>query len=84
VVRDQAGFRRRNPDTDEVEYWILTEIFKSEFCCGYSPQAVAKELSARGHLRRTVPHATIKVRLPSNKNTKRVYCVRESILRSDE
>jgi len=80
-VRDQAGFRRCNPTTGACEYWVFTEVFKSELCLGYSPKAVAKELCARGFIRRTEPHTTIKVRLPGFKDPKRVYCIQETILR---
>lgn len=84
VIRDQAGFRRRDPRTGELEYWIPTEIFRSEVCNGFSTQLVAKELCARGYLRRTEPHLTIKVRLPGLKNPIRVYCVSERILEGDK
>ena len=82
-VRDQAGFRHRSPKSGKSEFWIFTEVFRSEFCNGYSAQAVAKELCARGCLRRTEPHLTIKVRLPGFKDPKRVYCIREAILGGD-
>jgi putative DNA primase/helicase len=82
VVRDQAGFRRKT-DAGETEFLIFSEIFKTEFCKGYSWQAIAKELLSRGYLRRAESHNTIKVRLPGLKNPVRVYCVRETILKGD-
>lgn len=83
VARDQAGFRHHNGD-GHCEYWIFTEVFKSEFCKGYSVQAVAKELHNRGYLRRTETHLTIKERVPGAKDPIRVYCVSEKILEGDK
>jgi len=83
VAREHAGFRHHNVE-GECEYWIFSEVFRSDFCNGYSAQGVAKELCARGYLRRTKPHMTNKVRLPGLKNPVRVYCVSEKILEGDK
>ena len=84
LIREQAGFRRRNSKTGETVYLVFTEIFRTEFCKGYSYQAVAKELGERKYLVRADDRMTIKARLPGFKETQWVYCLREAILRSEE
>jgi putative DNA primase/helicase len=83
VIRDRAGFRRRNPETGETEYLILLETFKAEVCIGHPYQAVLKELDRRGFLVREPPNLTIKPNLPEIGRV-RVYCIRAAILEADE
>jgi len=81
VVRDRAGFRRRNPDNDETEYLILQETFKTEVCSGHDYRQVRKVLKERGHLLREDTHWTVKPRqLPEMPKGARIYCIRETIL----
>jgi uncharacterized protein (DUF927 family) len=83
VMRDRAGFRRRNPDTNETEYLILPETFRNEVCAGHALQAVLKELDKRGFLVRERPNMTIKPNLPELGRV-RVYCILAAILEGDE
>jgi putative DNA primase/helicase len=78
-VRDRAGFIRTDRRGEEREFLILPQVFQ-EACDGVSPQAVARELERRNHLRRTAPHFTLKERIPGFANSTRVFCVRDSIL----
>jgi len=85
VVRDRAGFRRRNPDSNETEYLILQETFKSEVCVGFDYRRLRLEMAERGFLVREAPHWTIKPRnLPEMPKGARVYCVRAKILTESE
>lgn len=85
VIRDRAGFLRRDPETDEIEYLILQEIFKSELCAGYDYRDVRKVLEDRGYLVREEPHWTVKPRhLPGMPSGTRVYCIRGKILEGVE
>lgn len=77
-LRDRADFIRTDRRGGGKEFLILPQVFW-EACDGVSPQAVARELERRGHLRRTAPHFTLKERLPGFANPIRVFCVRASI-----
>lgn len=77
-IRDRAGFMRIERRGEGREFLILPPVFR-EACDGVSPQAVARELERRGHLRRMAPHFTLKERLPGSTNPIRVFCVRDSI-----
>jgi uncharacterized protein (DUF927 family) len=46
----RAGFRRRNSATEETEFLIYREVFRSEICKGFDAKSVAQELAARGFL----------------------------------
>jgi uncharacterized protein (DUF927 family) len=81
-IRDRGGFVRSDGRRGGKEFLILPHIFKRA-CDGVSPQAVARELERRGHLRRTAPHFTLKPRLPGFSNSTRVFCILDSILSED-
>jgi len=85
VVRDRAGFRRRNPENGETEYFILQETFKVEVCAGHDYRQVRKVLEERGHLLREDAHWTVKPRqLPEMPKGTRVYCILGTILGETE
>jgi putative DNA primase/helicase len=85
VVRDRAGFRRRNPDNNETEYLVLQETFKSEICAGFDYRRVREAMAGRSFLVREEPHWTVKPRqLPEMPSGTRVYCVRAAILEDAE
>jgi hypothetical protein len=85
VIRDRAGFRRKNQDTGETDYLILQEVFKAEVCSGYDHLAVREALDEQGFLTREHPHWTVKPRrLPEMPPGVRVYCIRAKILESAE
>lgn len=77
-----AGFIRADRRNARREFLIFRSAFK-KVCGEVSPQAVARELERRGHLRRARPHYTVKERLPGFANPIRVFCVRDSILGGD-
>jgi putative DNA primase/helicase len=77
-VHDRTGFVRFDEGMGRKEFLILPHIFRKA-CDGVSAQAVAAELERRGHLRRTAPHFTRKVRIPGFANPIRLFCVSDSI-----
>jgi len=82
IVRDRAGFRRRNPKTAETEYLIFPETFRTELCAGFDYRTIARELDNRGLLLRHPPSMMIKPRLPEMGPTW-VYGIRAAILEGD-
>lgn len=50
TVSNRAGFRRKNATTDETEFLIYREVFRSEVCKNFDAKFVAGELAARGFL----------------------------------
>ncbi len=85
VIRDRAGFRRRNPENGETEYFILQETFKAEVCEGHDYRQVRKILDDRSYLLREDTHWTVKPRqLPEMPKGTRVYCIRGTILEDPE
>jgi uncharacterized protein (DUF927 family)/5S rRNA maturation endonuclease (ribonuclease M5) len=78
VVKDRAGFRRRNDD-GETEYWILKEVFRQELCRDFNSKLVARALAERGYLDTQGDTLMKAVRVPEM-GWIRAYCVRASIL----
>ena len=79
IIRDRAGFRRRNRDTGEPEYLIFKDTFRTEVCAGRDYQAVVKELNRRELLLREPPNLMMKPHLPELGKTW-VYGIRAGIL----
>lgn len=50
VRGDRAGYRKRDPVTDEVDYYIFTEVFRSRICGGYHAAHMGRLLVARGYV----------------------------------
>ena len=85
LIRDRAGFRRKNQDTGETDYLILQEVFKAEVCSGFDYLAVREALDEQEFLTREHPHWTVKPRkLPEMPPSVRVYCIPAKILESTE
>lgn len=81
-VRERIGFRRFNSKTQEMEYLVLKEAFKTELCAGYDYSSVCKALDGRHYLVREDKHWTIQPgRLPGFSRKVRVFCIRAAILR---
>jgi putative DNA primase/helicase len=78
---NRAGYKRINGE--KTEFLIFPEVFRGEICQGYSPLAVAKELSKRQFLVREDHSLMIKPRLPELGPT-RVYCILASVLEEEE
>jgi uncharacterized protein (DUF927 family) len=78
-IINRAGFKQLDAN-DDVEYWILPEVYKQEVCKGFDSTEVAKALVERGYMdkepgdkfsvRRTLPEL----------GRKRVYAIRATIL----
>ena len=50
VRGDRAGYRRHDAASDEVEYFIFNEAWRSRVCKGFDPAAVGRLLVARGYV----------------------------------
>lgn len=79
IIRDRAGFRRRNRDTGETEYLIFKDTFRTEVCAGRDYQAVTRELDRKEFLLRDPPSLMTKPHLPEMGKTW-VYGIRAGIL----
>lgn len=51
VRSDRAGYRRHDAATDETEYFIFNEVWRSRVCKGFDPGAVGRLLLARGFIK---------------------------------
>jgi putative DNA primase/helicase len=83
IIKDRAGFRRRNRETGETEFLIFRETFRGEVCAGRDFQAVARELDSRGFLLREPPSLLMKPHLPGFGRAW-VYGIRAAILEAGE
>ncbi len=52
VRSDRAGYRRLDPVTDAVEYFIFGEVWRTRVCKGFEAAAVGRMLAARGFVER--------------------------------
>jgi putative DNA primase/helicase len=69
-----------NPEGESVEFFILPEVFKSEICKGYDPEAMARALRDRGCLETKEPgRFTVSMYLPGGIGKARCYHVNASI-----
>ncbi|MBE0587352.1 MAG: DUF927 domain-containing protein, partial [Hydrogenophaga sp.] len=65
-----------DPAGESVEFFILPEVFKSEICKGYDPEAVARVLRDRECLQAKEPgRFTVSMSLPGGIGKARVYHV---------
>jgi putative DNA primase/helicase len=75
---NRAGFRRRT--SEDVEYLVLPEAWKSEVCRGLDPKWVADLLAERGFLLGVTPRSrSISERIPGFRRV-RVYWLSGAIL----
>ena len=73
-----------NPEGETVEFFILPEVFKSEVCKGYDPEAVARVLRDRGCLEAKEPgRFTVSMSLPGGIGKARCYHVNARIFALD-
>lgn len=64
----------RDPEGESVEFFIFPEVFKSEICKGYDPEAVARVLRDRECLLAKEPgRFTVSMSLPGGIGKARVY-----------
>ena len=52
VRSDRAGYRRHDPGTDSVEYFIFNETWRGRICKGFDAAAVGRMLAQRGFVER--------------------------------
>ena len=65
-----------DPESESVEFFIFPEVFKSEVCKGYDPEAVARVLRDRECLQAKEPgRFTVSMSLPGGIGKARVYHV---------
>ena len=50
AIINRAGYRRHNPETDEVQYLVLPETFRRDVCAGFDAKQAAKVLVQAGWL----------------------------------
>lgn len=50
VRSDRAGYRKHDPVTDEIDYYIFTETFRTRICKGYHAANMGRLLMARGYI----------------------------------
>ena len=75
-VRKTAEFAHEisDPEGESVEFFIFPEVFKSEICKGYDPEAVARVLRDRECLQAKEPgRFTVSMSLPGGIGKARVY-----------
>lgn len=74
-----------DPEGESVEFFILPEVFKSEICKGYDPEAVARVLRDRECLQAKEPgRFTVNMSLPGGIGKARVYHVTARIFALDQ
>ncbi len=52
VRSDRAGYRRHDPATDSVEYFVFNEVWRTRVCKGFDAAAVGRLMVARGFVER--------------------------------
>ncbi|MDQ7745675.1 DUF927 domain-containing protein [Hydrogenophaga pseudoflava] len=73
-----------DPEGESVEFFIFPEVFKSEICKGYDPEAVARVLRDRECLQAKEPgRFTVSMSLPGGIGKARVYHVSARIFALD-
>ena len=83
---DRAGYRKRDPVTDETDYYIFTEPFRTRVCKGYHAANMGRLLLSRGYVeegKESGREWVIKEKLPTEGRV-RVVHVLPSILNSDD
>ena len=76
TINNRAGYLRKD-QSEQIEYWIMSEVFRTEFCAGYDAKAIAKILAERGYLIKDGIHYQVKKTVPEGRI--RLYVIRASI-----
>ena len=80
----EAAHEVSHPDDESVEFFILPEVFKTEICKGYDPEAVARVLRDRECLQVKEPgRFTVSMSLPGGIGKARCYHVNARIFALD-
>lgn len=76
VRSDRTGYRKHDPGSDSVEYFIFAEVWRSRVCRGFDAAAVGRMLAARGYIERGTEAGRewlVKVNLPSEGRARVVH-----------
>lgn len=76
VRDDRAGYRKHDPVTDEIDYYIFTETFRTRICKGYHAAAMGRLLLARGYVeegKEAGREWTVKEKLPTEGRARVVH-----------
>lgn len=76
VRSDRTGYRKHDPGSDSVEYFIFAEVWRSRVCKGFDAAAVGRMLTARGYTERGTEAGRewlVKVNLPSEGRARVVH-----------
>lgn len=83
-VNNRAGFTRLNA-SNETEYLVLTQAFKSELCKGYDHRSAIKWLIAAGWLKPAgAGRSAHCIRIPAFGTVARVYVLAASAIHGEE
>lgn len=77
-VINKAGWRKHDIINGETEYYVYSEVFKTEVCSGMDYKAVARLLIDKGYMRADGKHLQPKVSLPGE-SARRVFHILPSI-----
>jgi len=76
VRSDRTGYRKHDPGSDSVEYFIFAEVWRSRVCKGFDAAAVGRLLAVRGYIERGTESGRewlVKVNLPSEGRARVVH-----------
>lgn len=76
-INNRVGYWKM--ENGEKIFYVLPEQFKNEVCKGYDSRKVAKALLAYNLLEHDIGKTSKTARIPSRKNTVKVYAVKEAI-----
>ncbi len=77
-VINKAGWRKHDNISGETEYYVYSEVFKTEVCSGMDYKAVARLLIDKGYMRADGKHLQPKVSLPGE-SARRVFHILPTI-----
>lgn len=86
VRSDRAGYRKCQEDSDEIEFFIFVEVFKSRVCKGFDHAAVGRLLLKLGYVEAGTEKDrlwTRKIKLPAEGRA-RVVHIKQSIWDGDD
>lgn len=78
TVSNRAGFREHVIGQHSNDYFVFSEVFRAEVCCGYDATIIARALSERGVLVKEGRQLTVKKKLPGM-DRPRVYHITNKI-----
>jgi uncharacterized protein (DUF927 family) len=82
-IVNRAGFKRKNPVTNEIEFLILPESFRNEVCKGFEAKLVANALADRGFLIKGGDGKFLRNAKCGELGQKKIYQIASSIFEQD-